>query len=162
MLFRSDLGMPSRFLNMLRVFKLQSPMSVGSWVLVVFSSSAAMTAFAGALQDRFERPGLLQAVTNAMSGFAALSGLGLSTYTGVLIGATANPVWAEHVTTLPVHFAASGMGTAVSLLELRGHNHTALNLLGMGAAALETAFGVRIELKKDRVNRPLKIGRAHV
>src|SRR5580693_6767838 len=29
----SDLGRPSRFLNMLRVFKLQSAMSVGAWVL---------------------------------------------------------------------------------------------------------------------------------
>ena len=31
----SDLGRPERFLNMLRVFKVTSPMSVGSWVLVV-------------------------------------------------------------------------------------------------------------------------------
>src|SRR5437660_2458422 len=36
----SDLGLPSRFLNMLRVFKVRSPMSVGSWTLVVFSNSA--------------------------------------------------------------------------------------------------------------------------
>lgn len=154
----SDLGMPSRFLNMLRVFKIQSPMSVGSWTLVIFSSSSAMAAFAGALQNRLEKPGILHAVTNAMSGFAALSGLGLTTYTGVLIGATANPVWSEHVQTLPIHFAASGMGTAVSLLELRGHDHAALNLIGMGAAALETAFGVRIELQNTRVSRPLKTG----
>jgi Polysulphide reductase, NrfD len=28
-----DLGQPSRFLNMLRVFKVTSPMSVGSWIL---------------------------------------------------------------------------------------------------------------------------------
>ena len=30
----SDLGRPERFLNMLRVFKLTSPMSVGSWILL--------------------------------------------------------------------------------------------------------------------------------
>jgi len=29
----SDLGRPERFLNMLRVFKVTSPMSVGSWIL---------------------------------------------------------------------------------------------------------------------------------
>ena len=29
----SDLGRPARFLNMLRMFKVTSPMSVGSWVL---------------------------------------------------------------------------------------------------------------------------------
>src|SRR5439155_12078374 len=32
-LLTSDLGVPSRFLNMLRVFKIQSPMSVGAWTL---------------------------------------------------------------------------------------------------------------------------------
>src|SRR5438067_6683969 len=35
----SDLGRPERFLNMLRVFKVTSPMSVGSWIL--FASGAA-------------------------------------------------------------------------------------------------------------------------
>ncbi len=42
----SDLGRPERFLNMLRMFKVTSPMSVGSWILVslagvVFASNAA-------------------------------------------------------------------------------------------------------------------------
>lgn len=154
----SDLGMPSRFLNMLRIFKVQSPMSVGSWTLVVFSTSAALAAFAGALEDRLGRGGLLALVRGAFGGAAAFSGLGLSTYTGVLIGATANPVWAEHVSTLPIHFAASGLGTAVSLLELRGHHHHALNTLGIGAAALETALGLKIELQNTRVNKRLKTG----
>ncbi|MBV9612936.1 MAG: polysulfide reductase NrfD, partial [Acidobacteriaceae bacterium] len=35
-----DLGRPERFLNMLRVFRITSPMSVGSWILTVFSSAA--------------------------------------------------------------------------------------------------------------------------
>src|SRR6476620_6414101 len=42
----SDLGRPERFLNMLRVFKLQSPMSVGAWTLVAFSTAAGAAAFA--------------------------------------------------------------------------------------------------------------------
>src|SRR5258708_17002271 len=33
----ADLGRPLRFLNMLRVFKLQSAMSMGAWILVAFS-----------------------------------------------------------------------------------------------------------------------------
>ncbi|PYV46424.1 MAG: formate dehydrogenase, partial [Acidobacteria bacterium] len=36
----SDLGRPSRFLNMLRVFKPQSPMSVGVWTLLGFSGGS--------------------------------------------------------------------------------------------------------------------------
>jgi hypothetical protein len=49
----SDLGVPSRFLNMLRVFKIQSPMSVGSWTLVAFSNSAAAAAVFGELETRW-------------------------------------------------------------------------------------------------------------
>ena len=41
----SDLGRPERFLNMLRVFKVTSPMSVGSWILSAFGAATA----AGAL-----------------------------------------------------------------------------------------------------------------
>src|SRR5881275_1799934 len=47
----ADLGRPSRFLNMLRVFKLQSPMSVGAWTLTAFSSAAAAAAFVDAIAD---------------------------------------------------------------------------------------------------------------
>ena len=41
MLLISDLGRPERFLNMLRVFKVTSPMSVGSWVLVASGVTGA-------------------------------------------------------------------------------------------------------------------------
>src|SRR5204863_7642010 len=43
-LLTADLGRPERFLNMLRVFKLQSPMSVGAWTLTAFSTAAAAAA----------------------------------------------------------------------------------------------------------------------
>ena len=33
----ADLGRPDRFYNMLRTFKVTSPMSVGSWILSAFS-----------------------------------------------------------------------------------------------------------------------------
>src|SRR5207253_7194669 len=39
-----DLGRPSRFLNMLRVFRPTSPMSVGSWVLAAFGGLASVSA----------------------------------------------------------------------------------------------------------------------
>ena len=42
----ADLGRPSRFLNMLRVFKPQSAMSVGSWILSGFSAFAAASTLA--------------------------------------------------------------------------------------------------------------------
>jgi hypothetical protein len=158
----SDLGMPSRFLNMLRVFKIQSPMSVGSWTLVAFSNAAVASAFAATLQRRYRRHGgggMFRIVGNAAEALAALTGLVLCTYTGVLIGATAVPVWNENAGTLPAHFAASGLGAAVSILELKGHeSNRALNALGIAAAAVETLVGARIETQHKRSLRPLKHG----
>ena len=48
---------------------------------------------------------------------------------------------------LPAHFAASGLGSAVSLLELRGHRDTALNILGIAASVYETGADIAIEEK---------------
>ncbi|HEX5433951.1 MAG TPA: NrfD/PsrC family molybdoenzyme membrane anchor subunit, partial [Candidatus Angelobacter sp.] len=47
----SDLGVPSRFLNMLRVFKLQSPMSVGAWTLAAFGTFSGAAAFANLARE---------------------------------------------------------------------------------------------------------------
>src|SRR5262249_5831437 len=84
------------------------------------------------------------------------TGLVLSTYTGVLIGATAIPAWSENVSILPLHFAASGVGAAVSLLELLGHRDGALNALGAGAALVETLVGGQIEWRRSDAPTPLK------
>src|SRR5439155_441728 len=61
----ADLGRPSRFLNMLRVFKLQSPMSVGAWTLVGFVSGASATAFGQFMQDRYGPLLPLRVIENA-------------------------------------------------------------------------------------------------
>ena len=155
----SDLGRPARFVNMLRVFKVQSPMSLGSWVLSAFSSAAAATAFAGTMREKFGDWLPLRILENAGEALATSTGLFISNYTGVLIGATAIPVWNENVRTLPIHFAASGVGAAVSLLELAGHDrHRGLNALGIGSALIETLEGASIELTPSAANLPLKRG----
>lgn len=126
LLLISDLGRPARFLNMLRVFKLRSPMSVGAWTLVAFSNAAIVALLP------------LGVLADAATLIAAMFGAILATYTGVLIGATAIPVWARNVDILPVHFGASGLGAAVAVLELAGHRTAAMNALGITAAAVET------------------------
>jgi formate-dependent nitrite reductase membrane component NrfD len=153
----SDLGVPTRFLNMLRVFKVQSPMSVGSWTLVSFSSTAAAAALLSELERRVTRR-RIPIITGAAEIGSALTGLVLATYTGVLVGATAIPGWSENVALLPVHFASSGISTAVSLLELRGHTSPALNKIGIGAAIVETAIGASLELNKKPATEPLHHG----
>ena len=146
-LLMSDLGRPERFLNMLRVFKPQSPMSVGVWTLTGFggaSTAAALVPF--------------QPVRDVAALGAAATGLVMATYTGVLLGATAIPVWKEHVRLLPMHFGASALASAASLLQLRGHRHPALNALALGAAVFETVAAVALETGHDPVSAPLREG----
>jgi hypothetical protein len=100
----SDLGKPERFLNMLRMVKVTSPMSIGTWVL---SGAGGAIGFAAAdsWTGRFPRIGRLARPS------AALLGLPLSTYTAALIANTAIPVWHEARKLLPFVFAS---GAALS------------------------------------------------
>src|SRR5437763_11304859 len=100
----ADLGKPSRFLNMLRVFKPQSAMSVGVWTLVGFSAGASATVFAHLLSDRYGPSFPVRLLENAGAAAALTFGLPFSNYTGVLIGASAIPVWNKNVGNLPIHF----------------------------------------------------------
>lgn len=155
----ADLGRPERFLAMLRVFKPQSPMSVGVWTLLGFSSGAAAAAFAGYLADRYGPSLPVKVLENAGQAASMLFGLPFSNYTGVLIGATAIPVWNHNAGDLPLHFAASGLGAAVGILELMGHRKSrALHALGLGAAIFETWEGLRIEGRSHYKLDPLKHG----
>ena len=87
-LLTSDLGRPLRFLNMLRMFKVTSPMSVGSWILTASGATTALAA-ASVWTGRFPRAG------KAARPAAAAFGLPLCTYTAALIANTAVPVWHE-------------------------------------------------------------------
>jgi hypothetical protein len=143
-LLTADLGRPERFVNMLRVFKPQSAMSVGSWTLATFSATTT-----AALMPR------ISAIAVPAS---AMLGAGMLTYTGVLIGATAIPVWHENVRLLPIHFAASGVAAAAAILTLMGHDEAALNDIAFGAAAIETVIGAAIETRAERTLAPLREG----
>lgn len=102
----SDLGKPERFLNMLRLFKVTSPMSVGSWIL-----SAAGAAFTASFaRVRLQRLSRIGAAGGALGG--AVLGPALSTYTAVLVADTAIPAWHEARRQLPFVFAGSSIGAA--------------------------------------------------
>lgn len=154
----ADLGRPARFLNMLRVFKLQSPMSVGAWTLAAFGSMATASAFAKAVQARWNNLPVRIVANLAQAGSAAL-GLPFHNYTGVLVGATVIPAWNKNIDTLPIHFGMSGVQAACSILELAGHSDSrALNLLAMMSTAWETYEGINLETRLERELRPLKRG----
>jgi hypothetical protein len=154
-----DLGRPSRFLNMLRVIKVQSPMSMGAWTLAGFDAFATAAAFAKAAERRFGHMFPVSLVGSVGQFCSALLGLPFHNYTGVLIGATAIPVWNRNISTLPIHFGMSGLEAGVSILELMGHSDSrALNLLGIVGTLLETWEGFNLESRREAALRPLKRG----
>jgi Polysulphide reductase, NrfD len=97
-----DLGRPERFLHMLRVFKVTSPLSVGTYILSPFSAAAGATA-AVELLGWFPRLKRFGGVVSAVFGGP------LATYTGVLLANTAVPSWHEFHTKLPFVFGGSAM-----------------------------------------------------
>ena len=107
LLLISDLGRPARFLNMFRMFKVTSPMSVGSWIL---GGAGAATTVAAANAWL----GVLPRLARAARPVAAAAGLPVSTYTAALLANTAVPAWHEARETLPFVFAAGAGMTAAA------------------------------------------------
>jgi len=105
LLLISDLGRPERFLNMLRVFKVTSPMSVGSWILAYSSAASSVSAFLNTI-------GRLRRVSELARTASAVSGAPLAVYTATLISDTAIPVWHEARRELPFLFGSSAIASA--------------------------------------------------
>jgi hypothetical protein len=120
----SDLGRPARFLNMLRVLKVTSPMSIGAWVLTA-SGGAVSTAAA------CEATGRLPRIRATAEGVGGLLGPALATYTGVLLADTAIPVWHEARRELPFVFAAGPYHEGIP-----GRAHQLSEALGLSGALL--------------------------
>ena len=62
-----DLGRPGRFLNLMRMFKVTSPMSVGSWLLGGYVTAAGVAAVT-ALTGRLPRVGAAATAGTALLG----------------------------------------------------------------------------------------------
>ncbi len=147
-----DLGRPHLFLNMLRVFKHRSAMSMGAWILSAFGACAVPGLIALELHARQIFPGALDQLLRVAAGLlvfgSAIFGTMLATYTGVLIGATAIPAWFLHRVLLPIHFGTAGLGSAAAVLELLGQRIAALNFIGFYAAGVETALLIWLSVDK--------------
>lgn len=132
-----DLGRPARFLNMLRVLKVTSPMSVGSWLLAAFTPLAGVAA-GSALTGRLPRVGSV-----ATAG-AAILGPAVAAYTGVLVSDTAIPAWHDGHREMPFVFVGSAAVAAGGLGLLAAPPDDA------GPARLFGLFGVATELGATR------------
>ena len=103
-----DLGRPARFLNMLRVFKPTSPMSVGTWILVAYTPMN-VAASASDLLGRAPRAGRAAGVG------AGLLGSAVASYTAALIADTAVPAWHEGWREMPFVFVGSAASSGAGL-----------------------------------------------
>jgi formate-dependent nitrite reductase membrane component NrfD len=127
-----DLSRPDRFWHMLiqvntlrPMFKSYSPMSLGSWGVLLFGAFSFFS-FLGALAERdasrwpalriLRTPGILGGLVTILGG---ILGLFLAGYTGVLLSVTNRPIWAD-TTLLGLTFLISGTSTAAALLILLG------------------------------------------
>ena len=162
-----DLGRPERFYNMLRVAKITSPMSVGTWILTAFGPLCGAAAVFEAA-DLLPRRGLLGLAREVARPAASLAGAGaaltaplLATYTAVLFADTAVPSWHEPFRELPFVFGgsalASGAGAGLVLAPL-SQSRPAARAAVIGAT-VELAAAHRMETAHGLVSEPFHLGR---
>lgn len=152
-----DLGRPARFINMMRVFKVTSPMSVGSWLLGGYVPAAGVAAGA-ALTGRLPRLGA------AATAGAALLGPAVAAYTAALISDTAVPAWHDGYPEMPFVFTGSGAMAAGGLGLLAAptqESGPARNLALLGQVTEMAAFE-RMTRRIGMVAEPYRSGRAGV
>jgi hypothetical protein len=149
-----DLGRRTRFLNMLRTFKVTSPMSVGSWVLSGYVPAAGVAA-ATALTGRFPRIGA------AATAGSALLGPAVASYTAALISNTAVPSWHDGYPEMPFIFVGSGAMAAggLGLLAVSPDEAEPARYLALLGAAMETAAFERMEHRIGLSAEPYSQGR---
>jgi hypothetical protein len=149
-----DLGRPTRFLNMLRVFKVTSPMSVGSWLLAGYVPLTVVAA-ASDVTGRLRPVGAL-----ATAGSAVLAPA-VASYTAALISNTAVPAWHDGYQEMPFLFvgsgamAAGGLGLAFAPLSQQDLSRR-VALLG---AAAELAASHHMERRMGMVAEQYKKGK---
>jgi hypothetical protein len=162
----ADLGRPDRFLNMLRVAKPTSPMSVGTWILTTYGSGAGLAGIAELLPPslRATRPGRLLQLAARPAGLAAAAlAPGLASYTAALLAQTAVPAWHEVRRELPFVFtgsaAASGGGLGMILAPVAEAGPA--RRLAVAGIAAETVGSRLIERRPGLETQAYMTGRAH-
>jgi formate-dependent nitrite reductase membrane component NrfD len=161
-----DLGRPERFMNMLRVVKLKSAMSLGSWALSGVGMAAVGVGGLQILSDVAGRevlPGVRRAVGIAGLPFSIF----LSGYTGVLLAATNIPVWWRAFPFLSPTFVSGAYSTSLAaismVLHLGGHTqpdtHRKLARAEAVCAATELTLLSVILVRLGTLGEPLRAGK---
>ena len=149
----ADLGRPERFLNMLRMVKVPSPMSVGTWIV---SASGVASGAAASL----EILGRLPRARLAAEAAAGALGPFLATYTAALLADTSIPVWHEARRELPFVFAGSSAASAGGACALLATPRAArpARRLAVAGAALELAAAAAMRRRLGFLAEPYTRG----
>lgn len=162
-----DLGKPSRFLNMLRVVKLTSPMSVGTWILSLhapFAGLASAAELVGMLPTRWQRGPvrLLLRVGRPAGLIGAVTAPPVAAYTAVLLSDTATPAWHSAYEELPFVFcgsaAAASGGWAMATAPVAEAGPA--RAFAVGGAAVELVMAHRMESSMGLSAELLHTGKA--
>ncbi len=158
-----DLGKPSRLHHMLRVAKVTSPMSVGTWILTAYGPLAGLAAVS-------EAGGLLPAVLRRSApGVGRVGGLGaavlgsaVASYTAVLLSDTATPSWHDAKDHLPFVFVGSAAAAAGGLGMITAPLAEAAPARRMAfvGAAVDLAVNQAMEFSMGLTAQPMHEGRA--
>lgn len=161
-----DLGRPERFLNMLRVAKPTSPMSVGTWVLVAYAPGVGVAAASELMPPPLRATPLGRLVARAArpAGLASAAlAPAVASYTAALLSQTAVPAWHDAHPELPFVFtgsAAASAGGLGMLLAPPAQARPARWLAAYGAA-VEVAASIRLESRLGLVGEVYTSGPAH-
>jgi hypothetical protein len=150
-----DLGRPSRFVNMLRVFKPTSPMSMGSWLLASYAPAAGLAALT-------DVSGRGRPLGRAATTGAALLGPAVAVYTSVLIADTAVPAWHDARHELPFVFVGSAASAAAgaALITTPHREQAPARRLAVLGSALEVVAESRLDSTGRIERRSYGEGRA--
>jgi protein NrfD len=156
LLLTLDLGRPLRFWHMLiesntyrPMFKYWSPMSVGSWALLLFGIFVFLAFLEALVEDdrlawpagrKFRPPGMLGGVIAVIGG---LFGFYVAGYTGVLLAVTNRPIWSD-TPLLGMLFVVSAASISAALMILLAQK-TRLTMPGLVALHRMDAWVVALE-----------------
>lgn len=167
-----DLGRPSRFHHMMRVLKVTSPMSVGTWILTAYGPGAGIAVaseMTGLLPARARRSRLLAPVLRRAPLIGRIGGLwaavwapAVASYTAVLLTDTATPTWHAGRREMPFVFVGSAAAASggLSLIAVPTDQAGPARRLAVGGAVLESAAWSVMEQSMGITAEPLHTGRA--
>jgi formate-dependent nitrite reductase membrane component NrfD len=122
----ADLGSPFRFWRLFSYMNTTSPLSVGTWALLIFGGMSFLSFLNVLVEDgRLKSPGLTKLHTifsriphKVYAVVGAFFGFFVAGYTGVLVNTTARPLWEATDPLIGPIFIASAASTGAAAIVL--------------------------------------------